>query len=933
MKLKGMKKILLQALLWIITISSLGQIDTDSLQSLLKLETLSQEERVDVLNELATQTKSNNPGISFSYAQEALNISETIGYLTGTGQASVIIGEYHWLRAEYEMSLKYGLQALQALESSSNKKNIMNCHYLLGVTYNYLKDSIKGDAYINQVLALATQTDDKEMLAKSYNALGNAITTRRRDQSFGMPLYLKALSYVQDDDRIASKVFLLGNIGSAYDMAGDSVKAFDFLNKALKLARDQNNKVGEAFIHLQLGDTYANGIDYPLAEKHYILCEKLARQVGAKRILQNVYLFLGDLKSRMGKSKEAHDYQKKYAQARDSIFNAERARKIAELEAQSESSEKEKAIQLLKEEKQNQEIWRNVLLVGLFCGSIATYIIFRLQRSKNLKTKQLLKVQEMLNEKLKELDKLKTDFFANISHEFRTPLTLILAPLENEIKKKSSVEGKESLLLIRRSANRLLELVNQLLDISRLESGRMELHVRQSHIKKFLLVIAASFDSLAEHKQIEFVKKINLGEDQYWYDQDKVEKIIANLLSNAFKYTPSGGTVTFIADSNDGHSIYFTVADTGPGIPEDEQAQIFTAFYQTKQSALSHHQGSGLGLSLVKELVRLYSGSISLQSVPGAGTSFHVIIPIEKTAFRTDQIFEESPEVFLLNSELISYTSENQKLIKQNGPVQNGKDAILVVEDNADMREFISATLQNNDFAVFTAQDGKEGLHMALKYVPSLVLSDLMMPVMNGIELTERVKNDERTSHIPVILLTAKNEMQSKIEGLTTGADDYLTKPFSPAELLARINNLIKLRKKLAEKFRERIIVPATSSNQISLDDKFLYRVRAVVESNLPDYTFTVEKMAEEMNLSRTQLLRKLKALTGISPNDFIKDMRLKRAADMIQQRVDTITQIGYAVGFNDQSYFTKCFKKQFGLTPTDYSIQFQRKGDYLVSS
>jgi YesN/AraC family two-component response regulator len=231
----------------------------------------------------------------------------------------------------------------------------------------------------------------------------------------------------------------------------------------------------------------------------------------------------------------------------------------------------------------------------------------------------------------------------------------------------------------------------------------------------------------------------------------------------------------------------------------------------------------------------------------------------------------------------------------------------------------MSATIQENKFTVLTAADGLEALQLAMKFVPSLVLTDLMMPRMNGMELTKKLKEDERTSHIPIILLTAKNESQSRLGALRTGADDYLTKPFSPDELLARITNLIEQRKKLAEKFRERILVPATISEDVSMDERFLHKVRTAVETNMSDYTFTVERLADEINLSRTQLLRKLKALTGLSPNDFIKDIRLKRASDMIRQRVDTITQIGYAVGFNDQSYFTKCFKKQFRLTPSEY--------------
>jgi DNA-binding response OmpR family regulator len=293
-------------------------------------------------------------------------------------------------------------------------------------------------------------------------------------------------------------------------------------------------------------------------------------------------------------------------------------------------------------------------------------------------------------------------------------------------------------------------------------------------------------------------------------------------------------------------------------------------------------------------------------------------LPVSKTAFSQEQLVEEGNEAFLINlqSTDIDVAIQTQQ---QSDILTSGKDSVLIVEDNAELRQFMSATIQENKFTVLTAADGLEALQLAMKFVPSLVLTDLMMPRMNGMELTKKLKEDERTSHIPIILLTAKNESQSRLGALRTGADDYLTKPFSPDELLARITNLIEQRKKLAEKFRERILVPATISEDVSMDERFLHKVRTAVETNMSDYTFTVERLADEINLSRTQLLRKLKALTGLSPNDFIKDIRLKRASDMIRQRVDTITQIGYAVGFNDQSYFTKCFKKQFRLTPSEY--------------
>jgi signal transduction histidine kinase/DNA-binding response OmpR family regulator len=554
-----------------------------------------------------------------------------------------------------------------------------------------------------------------------------------------------------------------------------------------------------------------------------------------------------------------------------------------------------------------------VLLLVAIISLVASQRARKLKQEKiELERIILERTQTILQqtEELKEMDRLKSRFFANISHEFRTPLTLILSPLEEEISKRPA--GRDSLMLIQRNANRLLELVNQLLDLSKLEAGKMQLQLRPGDLATFMRVMAASFDSMAQQKQINFVKTLDVPEGMYNYDADKLEKIIINLLANAFKFTGSHGQVTLAAyrQEHAGMQILaIQVTDTGMGIAPEEQEHIFESFYQSNEG---HEGGTGLGLSLVKELVKLYRGTIALNSELGKGTAFLVKIPLDGDALPQDQANAQTPAI--PERPLIGADPAEEEAQQS-----HERDTVLVVEDNADLRNYISSFLER-EFTVVTAPNGKEGLDTARKVMPDLVLSDVMMPWMNGLQLTEKIKTDNVLSHIPVILLTAKSEHESKMEGLKIGADDYLTKPFSNEELLVRVRNLIVQRKKLAERYRERILVPVTQTDEASLDDKFLHRAKEVVEENLADVLFSVEKMADEIHLSRTQLLRKLKALTGLSPNEFIKDLRLKRAADMIRQKADTITQIGYAVGFNDQSYFTKCFKKQFGVTPTEYA-------------
>jgi DNA-binding response OmpR family regulator len=367
------------------------------------------------------------------------------------------------------------------------------------------------------------------------------------------------------------------------------------------------------------------------------------------------------------------------------------------------------------------------------------------------------------------------------------------------------------------------------------------------------------------------------------------------------------------------------VSDTGSGIPLGEQEDIFLPFYQTQQTSENFVQGTGLGLPLVKELVRVYGGTIRLESVVSQGTTFFIELPVRKSAFAADQILESEWQQG--NGLLHTGSIENSVVLATHEEIEDAlmveRDSVLIVEDNIEMLNFI-ATKMKEEFTVLTATDGQQALQSALKNVPSLVLSDLMMPKLDGQQLAEKLKTDERTSHIPIVLLTAKNEPQSRLDGFKAGIDDYITKPFSTEELMARVRNLVAQRKKIAEKFRERILLPASPSAEISMDDRFLLKVKQVIEAQMGDFTFSVERLAEELNLSRAQLFRKQKALTGFSPAEFIKELRLKRAADMISKKVDTITQIGYAVGFSDQSYFTKCFKKQFGMTPSEYSTTYK---------
>jgi signal transduction histidine kinase/DNA-binding response OmpR family regulator len=894
----------------------------DSLAAFVQSHSQDDTIRVNALCELSRSYQWVDFHMSLEKADSALRLAHRLNYKKGMARANNLKGFCFWAFGDNDLAIKVALEASALMENANEPSVLADSYIVLSRSYSDLRQTEKAWEYVRKSEKLSNGTKDWGLRLGIYNWVG-VLHVIGDDLDSAMIYFKRALKVAETN--VVSKVELarvISNIGECY-LPQNTQLGFRYFDKALAVARETGNKTAEASILSHIGRTWLDLGEYDKADQYLQASLELSRNIGLRRVVRYVYDGLVDLRVKQGRAEEAVEYLKNYILVRDNLYGASKTRQILELEARHEIEKKVQAIKLLEQESRIQAMWKNFLALGLVVLVFASWFIFHLQRSRAKKAQQLLELQQSLNDKLKEVDKLKTQFFANISHEFRTPLSLILAPLEEEIKKRTSRNADTELLqLMRRNANRLLELVNQLLDLSKLEAGKMEIKVKRGNFNAFIKILASSFDSLAQHRNIAFEKQIDVPSDSLWFDQDKVEKIATNLLANAFKFTPEGGVVKLTVQhlGQEKKEIAIAVSDTGPGIPVNEQSQIFLPFYQAKRSPDFYQAGSGLGLSLVKELVKLYGGDISLQSEPGKGTIISVRIAVDEKSFVPTQIYTPDQDVFTTNghNQAQQIFSSQSESTEESEP-SDAKDSVLVVEDNPDLLNFIASILEPQ-FLVYRSTNGEEGVRMAMRFVPSLILTDLMMPGIDGIQLVEKVKHDERTSHIPVILLTAKNESESKLTSLKTGVDDYLNKPFSTEELVVRIQNLIEQRKQLAIRFRERILVPITPTKEDSLDDKFLQKVRSVVESNMSAFTFSVEQLAEETNLSRTQLLRKLKALTGLSPNEFIKDLRLKKAADMIRQKADTITQIGYSVGFNDQSYFTKCFKKQYGVTPTEYS-------------
>ena len=579
---------------------------------------------------------------------------------------------------------------------------------------------------------------------------------------------------------------------------------------------------------------------------------------------------------------------------------------------------------------------------------VAVYILFTIYRLKHE-----VSVEQQISD-------IKLRFFTNISHELRTPLTLIAGPVEQVLKNdKLPADAREQLVVVERNTNRMLRLVNQILDFRKIQNKKMKMQVQRVDIVPFVRKVMDNFEAVAEEHRIDFLFQTEKEHLYLWVDADKLEKIVFNLLSNAFKYTPNGKMITmFIRE--DEKTVSIGVQDQGIGIAENKKKSLFVRFENLVDKNLFNQASTGIGLSLVKELVEMHKATISVDSHLGEGSCFKVDFLKGKEHYDKEAEFiledADAPArmgqvVDIANSSIQSETlvsDDSEKIDDVYGEEfakeENSKELMLLVEDNQELREFLRSIFSPM-YRVVEAADGKEGANKALKYLPDIIISDVMMPEKDGIEMTRELRADMTTSHIPIILLTAKTTIESKLEGLEYGADDYITKPFSATYLQARVENLLMQRKKLQSFYRDSLMhinistgqeevpvatdmpsaeedvseTPPTTLEMSPNDRKFMDKLIELMEQNMDNGELVVDDLVRELAVSRSVFFKKLKTLTGLAPIEFIKEMRIKRATQLIEIGEFNMTQISYMVGINDPRYFSKCFKAQVGMTPTEY--------------
>lgn len=536
-----------------------------------------------------------------------------------------------------------------------------------------------------------------------------------------------------------------------------------------------------------------------------------------------------------------------------------------------------------------------------------------------------------LNEEVLELTHSRLVFFTNISHELRTPLTLIADPVEMLLE-DTGIKGKsrELLKMVQRNALALQQLVSNILDFRKIQNGKMELKLYRFDIVKTLTTWVGDFQLTAERKQIRLHLDVDdlKGSHEMIADQEKISRIVFNLLSNALKYTPAGGEI-FVSLKDEGANLRLDVRDTGKGISQDEADKIFERFFQAKGAA----SGTGIGLALVKSFVELHHGEARVESEPGKGSDFIVVIPRKQEG--DSQVIHNDADIVdnsanasapegknVIDKSVLQYIDDGdrsrgkvQQLVSEN----TNRPTVLVIDDNTDIRQY-ERTLLQDEYIVLEAADGKEGLAVALKEVPDLVICDVMMPVMDGLEFTKQLKTNTATSHIPVIMLTAKNLEEHRAEGYEHGADSYITKPFHSKVLLARIENLLRQRQLLKHLYQGTKETEKEISESLleDRDKQFLKQLQAIIQKNLSDSEFGVEDMGQQIGLSRVQLYRKVKAMTGSSVVDLLRKARLAKARRLLETRSMSVSEVAYEVGFSAPSYFTKCFKEEYGMLPGD---------------
>lgn len=875
--------------------------------------------------------------------EKALHLLAPLQQKARTASCYNGIGQTFGQKGDYDKAMQYELKSLKIYEELENKPGILLILNNLGGVNLFQENYNAAISYLQRALAIQQELGNRRPLAGLYSNLGLAYYSIK-EYPTALDFYKRALVIAEELEVTESVAILHNSIALVHLKSGKYDSALLLFEKYLTLGEQMQDEGALADAYKNIGWLNIKTQQPARAVVYLQKAMELAAENETKELLKEIYSLLSDAYGDMKDYERSLTYHKLFTELKDSLHSREKNKVIADMEAKYglEKKDKELAQNNVVLQQQKLSLARKQYSITALILVIVTLVVLGLfLRVRAKKQKLLLRFEyEEKNARIKqqlELARLKSDFFTNISHEFRTPLTLVLTPLQQMMDQTNDELLRQQYELMTRNANRLLTMVNEILALSKIESGHDILRAGRYNILNFIREILNSFSPLAENTKIGTVMVNELEDPVFFFDKDKLEKVFYNILANAFKHTPSGGTVIIYvrqneADLNDFNpeasegSVAISVKDSGKGIAAEHLPHLFTRFYQVADTA---QDGSGIGLSLAKEIVELHCGTINVKSTPGEGTEFIVTLPRGKSHLSPEEIMNEDPapgtpyEVSSMAPG--QWPARDEHSLNSVPGAKTEKDAkVLVVEDHEDLLKYMHRLLSPH-YHVITATNGDDGLEQVSEHHPELIVCDVMMPGMDGYDFTRTIKSNISTSHIPVIMLTAKADQAHKIAGLETGADDYISKPFDSNELLVRGRNLIEQRRKLRKLFSE-ITSNAPEASYNAVEQKFLDKATKIVTDHIDDPDFNVEKFCREIGMSHASLHNKLKALTDQSVTRFVRRVRLKKAAQLMEEGAGNMTDIALSVGFNNRQFFIRSFKEHFGMTPTEYKISVLKK-------
>lgn len=840
---------------------------------------------------------------AYSYLQQGIKYAEETG-------SSLLLAELYFTAGNLflnnhvnkDIALEYLQKAKNLFTEKNNWQYVNLTNLSIGnVFYKTGNDSL-AMIYFKSVTA--------KVSSKNFPALSQA------NHMIGMVYksnnqYDSALVYLQKSIDVMCTVCpeiaihtTLVETANTYLITGKSQQAFFYLNKAKNIAVESNSGLEMVKSYEELANYY-QAIHNTDSVMHYLMmAHNMANDLGLLKRIKSTAESLSKMYYSKKEFQTSSDYLQLSNQMNDSLASIEKYNEVAKLEMRFEIEKKEAEIT-------KQKLIRNSFIAGALLLVIIGLVLWRAFRNKKkdnrLLAKQKKEIQE-ISKQLQQSSKRKLDFFTNISHEIRTPLTLIKSPLERILKSETKDNKiNKQLQLAVNNTNKLKTLVNQILDLQKLDEHLLSLDLSEFEIISFCKEIVSSFEGYSSQNNCKLIFEANIGKAQITFDQGRLQSIIINLLSNAFKFNKENGEVIFKLDLNT-HQLILEISDTGKGISSDHLKKLGERYYQIEDSN-TNIEGSGIGLAYVKEIIELMKGEFSISSKPGKGTNVAISLPIGAVEIQDDI------HVKLEISKPNQFVNQLENLISDSN--ENGLPRILIVEDNYELRIFLR-DLFAPSYQVICAKDGEEGKDLAFKHIPDLIISDVMMPKIRGDELCQILKYDINTSHITIILFTAKGAKDSIIDGYDCGADDYIVKPFDTDLLLKKVKNIISTGENARKKFSF-TDMERSNNTYSNFDKKFLEDCISIIKDNIQNSSFTVEVLAENINLHRRTLLRKFNALTGKSPVDLIRHTRMSKAGNLIKEKY-RVNEVALMVGYEDTNRFSQAFKQFYGISPSAYN-------------